>query len=121
LYYLEAIHNVLFLVLVALTTVAFFALIRDFLMPVFWATVLATVFCTRGMVSVGRAVSGGHGDLQGAGAPGPLPITAVLSPTPLCPSYALSIKVIAPMHGPTLTAHVDDMLRTFRDNALAPA
>src|SRR5437870_8787939 len=24
-----------------------------------------------GMVSVGRAVSGGHGDLQGAGAPGP--------------------------------------------------
>jgi hypothetical protein len=42
-----------------------------------------------GMVSMGRAVSGGHGDLQGAGAPGPRPITAVLSPTPLCPSYAL--------------------------------
>jgi hypothetical protein len=37
---------------------------------------------------VGRAVSGGHGDLQGAGAPGPRPITAVRSPTPLCPSYA---------------------------------
>jgi hypothetical protein len=40
------------------------------------------------MVSVGRAVSGGHGNLQGAGAPGPRPITAIRSPTPLCPSYA---------------------------------
>jgi hypothetical protein len=40
------------------------------------------------MVSVGRAVSGGHGDLQGAGALGPRPITAVLSPPPLYPSYA---------------------------------
>jgi predicted PurR-regulated permease PerM len=37
-------QNVLFLMLVALTTLAFFALIRDFLMPVFWAAVLATVF-----------------------------------------------------------------------------
>jgi flavorubredoxin len=33
----------------------------------------------------------------------------------------LRIKVIAPMHGSTLTAHVDSMLRAFRDNALAPA
>jgi flavorubredoxin len=33
----------------------------------------------------------------------------------------LGIKVIAPMHGPTLTAHTDDVLRAFRDNALAPA
>jgi predicted PurR-regulated permease PerM len=38
------IHNVSFLLLVALTTVAFLALIGGFLMPVFWAAVLATVF-----------------------------------------------------------------------------
>lgn len=38
------IQNVAFLLLVALTTAAFFALIKDFLMPVFWAAVLATVF-----------------------------------------------------------------------------
>lgn len=34
---------------------------------------------------------------------------------------SLSIKVIAPMHGPTLTGHTDDVLRAFRENALAPA
>jgi predicted PurR-regulated permease PerM len=39
-----AIHNVSFLLLVALTTLAFLALIGSFLMPVFWAAVLATVF-----------------------------------------------------------------------------
>jgi predicted PurR-regulated permease PerM len=39
-----AIRNVSFFVLVALTTLAFLALIRNFLMPVFWAAVLATVF-----------------------------------------------------------------------------
>ena len=39
-----AIQNASFLVLVALTTLAFFALIGSFLMPVFWAAVLATVF-----------------------------------------------------------------------------
>jgi predicted PurR-regulated permease PerM len=33
-----------FVVLVVLTTLAFFGLIRDFLMPLFWATVLAVVF-----------------------------------------------------------------------------
>jgi predicted PurR-regulated permease PerM len=33
-----------FLLVVLLATVAFFALIRDFLMPLFWAAVLATVF-----------------------------------------------------------------------------
>jgi predicted PurR-regulated permease PerM len=38
------IQNVSFLLLVALTTVAFLALIASFLMPVFWAAVLATVF-----------------------------------------------------------------------------
>lgn len=38
------IQNVSFLVLVALTTLAFLALIGSFLMPVFWAAVLATVF-----------------------------------------------------------------------------
>lgn len=38
------IQNVAFLLVVALTTVAFFALIKDFLMPLFWAAVLATVF-----------------------------------------------------------------------------
>ena len=38
------IQNVSFLLLVALTTVAFLALIGGFLMPVFWAAVLATVF-----------------------------------------------------------------------------
>jgi predicted PurR-regulated permease PerM len=37
-------RNALFLLLVGLTTIAFFVLIRDFLMPVFWATVFATVF-----------------------------------------------------------------------------
>jgi predicted PurR-regulated permease PerM len=39
-----AIHNVSFFLLVALTTLAFLALIGSFLMPVFWAAVLATVF-----------------------------------------------------------------------------
>jgi predicted PurR-regulated permease PerM len=39
-----AIQNVSFFVLVALTTLAFLALIGSFLMPVFWAAVLATVF-----------------------------------------------------------------------------
>jgi predicted PurR-regulated permease PerM len=38
------IQNVSFLLLVALTTAAFLALIGGFLMPVFWAAVLATVF-----------------------------------------------------------------------------
>lgn len=40
----HAIQNVSFFVLVALTTLAFLALIASFLMPVFWAAVLATVF-----------------------------------------------------------------------------
>jgi predicted PurR-regulated permease PerM len=39
-----AIQNVSFFVLVAATTLAFVALIGSFLMPVFWAAVLATVF-----------------------------------------------------------------------------
>jgi predicted PurR-regulated permease PerM len=39
-----AIQNVSFLVLVAVTTLAFLVLIGSFLMPVFWAAVLATVF-----------------------------------------------------------------------------
>jgi predicted PurR-regulated permease PerM len=39
-----AIHSVSFFLLVALTTLAFVALIGRFLMPVFWAAVLATVF-----------------------------------------------------------------------------
>jgi predicted PurR-regulated permease PerM len=39
-----AIQNVSFFVLVALTTIAFLMLIGSFLMPVFWAAVLATVF-----------------------------------------------------------------------------
>ena len=39
-----AIQNASFLLLVALTTLAFLALIGTFLMPVFWAAVLATVF-----------------------------------------------------------------------------
>jgi predicted PurR-regulated permease PerM len=39
-----AIQNASFLLLVALTTTAFLALIGSFLMPVFWAAVLATVF-----------------------------------------------------------------------------
>jgi predicted PurR-regulated permease PerM len=37
-------QNVSFVTLVALTTIAFFALLLDFLMPVFWAAVLATLF-----------------------------------------------------------------------------
>lgn len=40
----SAIHNVSFVVLVAVTTLAFLALIASFVMPVFWAAVLATVF-----------------------------------------------------------------------------
>lgn len=40
----RTIQNVSFLLLVGLTTIAFFALVRDFLMPVFWAAVLATIF-----------------------------------------------------------------------------
>lgn len=39
-----SIQDVSFFLLVALTTLAFFALIRNFLTPVFWAAVLATVF-----------------------------------------------------------------------------
>jgi predicted PurR-regulated permease PerM len=39
-----AIQNASFFLLVALTTLAFLALIGSFLMPVFWAAVLATVF-----------------------------------------------------------------------------
>lgn len=39
-----AIEHGSFLLLVGLTTVAFILLVRDFLMPVFWAAVLATVF-----------------------------------------------------------------------------
>jgi predicted PurR-regulated permease PerM len=39
-----AIRNVSFFILVALTTGAFLALVGSFLMPVFWAAVLATVF-----------------------------------------------------------------------------
>jgi predicted PurR-regulated permease PerM len=38
------IQNVSFLLLVALTTAAFAVLVRDLLMPVFWAAVVATVF-----------------------------------------------------------------------------
>jgi predicted PurR-regulated permease PerM len=38
------IQNATFLMIVAITTVAFFALILDFVMPVFWAAVLAIVF-----------------------------------------------------------------------------
>jgi predicted PurR-regulated permease PerM len=37
-------QNITFVVLVALTTLAFVALLLDFLMPVFWAAVLATLF-----------------------------------------------------------------------------
>jgi predicted PurR-regulated permease PerM len=46
-------QNAFFLSLLALTTLAFFGLIQDFLLPVFWASVLATIFyplhrwCTR--------------------------------------------------------------------------
>ena len=40
----HAIQNVSFFVLVAVTTLAFLALIVSFVMPVFWAAVLATVF-----------------------------------------------------------------------------
>jgi predicted PurR-regulated permease PerM len=40
----SAIQNVSFVILVALTTLAFVGLIASFLMPVFWAAVLATVF-----------------------------------------------------------------------------
>lgn len=39
-----AIHHVSFFILVALTTLAFLALVSSFLMPVFWAAVLATLF-----------------------------------------------------------------------------
>jgi predicted PurR-regulated permease PerM len=39
-----AIQNASFLLLVALTTIAFFYVVADFLMTVFWAAVLATVF-----------------------------------------------------------------------------
>jgi len=40
----HAIQNVSFFILVAVTTAAFLALIAGFVMPVFWAAVLATVF-----------------------------------------------------------------------------
>lgn len=31
----------------------------------------------------------------------------------------LDVKVVATMHGPTLTAHYDNLVRTFRENSLA--
>lgn len=37
-------QNAFFLSLVLLTTLAFFGLIQDFLLPIFWASVLATIF-----------------------------------------------------------------------------
>jgi predicted PurR-regulated permease PerM len=40
----SAIQNVSFVILVALTTLAFLWLIASFIMPVFWAAVLATIF-----------------------------------------------------------------------------
>jgi hypothetical protein len=40
----SAIQNVSFVILVALTTIAFLWLIASFIMPVFWAAVLGTVF-----------------------------------------------------------------------------
>jgi predicted PurR-regulated permease PerM len=40
----SAVRNVSFVILVALTTLAFLWLIASFIMPVFWAAVLATVF-----------------------------------------------------------------------------
>ena len=40
----HAIQNVSFFTLVALTTLTFLGLIASFVMPVFWAAVLATVF-----------------------------------------------------------------------------
>jgi predicted PurR-regulated permease PerM len=40
----RAIRSGFFIVLVVLTTLAFFGLIRDFLMPLFWAVVLAVIF-----------------------------------------------------------------------------
>ncbi|ARA94177.1 hypothetical protein AWN76_014120 [Rhodothermaceae bacterium RA] len=40
----RTIQHVFFFILLALTTLAFFGLIRDFLQPLFWAAVLATLF-----------------------------------------------------------------------------
>jgi predicted PurR-regulated permease PerM len=40
----QTVRSGFFLLLVALTTLAFFGLVRDFLMPVFWAVVLAVIF-----------------------------------------------------------------------------
>lgn len=40
----QSIRNAFFIVLVVLTTLAFFGLIRAFLMPMFWAVVLAVIF-----------------------------------------------------------------------------
>jgi predicted PurR-regulated permease PerM len=53
-------QNVSFVTLVALTTIAFFALLLDFLIPVFWAAVLATIFhpCSNGTSR--RCAAGGR-------------------------------------------------------------
>jgi predicted PurR-regulated permease PerM len=40
----RGLQNAFFLSLLLLTTLAFFGLIQDFLMPIFWAAVLATIF-----------------------------------------------------------------------------
>lgn len=40
----RALQSGFFILLIALTTLAFFGLIRDFIMPIFWAIVLAVVF-----------------------------------------------------------------------------
>jgi predicted PurR-regulated permease PerM len=40
----QSIRNAFFIILVVLTTLAFFGLIRAFLMPMFWAVVLAVIF-----------------------------------------------------------------------------
>lgn len=40
----RSLQNAFFLILLLLTTAAFFGLIRDLLQPIFWASVLATIF-----------------------------------------------------------------------------
>lgn len=62
----RSLQNAFFLTLLLLTTAAFFGLIRDLLQPIFWASVLATIFhplyewCERQM--------GGRSNLASAGA-----------------------------------------------------
>lgn len=61
----RTLQNAFFLFLLILTTAAFFGLIQDFLMPIFWAAVLATIF--HPLYRWCRTALGDHSNVASAG------------------------------------------------------